>query len=214
MGFLRRYAQGTGALRGLIVILGLIAFPEIVGAQCGWRPVEAAKINSHAQGPPWCYPGEFMTAFDLDGPRHYAPSDAPVVGQAMCCPAGAYPAWANLLDWSPVGQAGFDSHFPGSWQCLEGHFIVAFDLDGRAGDPHDSPVVGAVLCASVVGEPTPWTDASCAWRPVENAGINSHQPSGSWCEPGEFLVSFDQDGPRHYAPHDTPIIGQAKCCRP
>lgn len=49
------------------------------------------------------------------------------------------------------------------------------------------------------------------WVGVERAGINSHQPGRAWCPNGTFLVAFDQDGPRNYSSHDSPVVGQAMC---
>jgi hypothetical protein len=57
-------------------------------------------------------------------------------------------------------------------------------------------------------------DSRSFWVGVERAGINSHQPGRPWCPNGTFLVAFDQDGPRNYAAHDSPIIGQAMCGSP
>ena len=52
------------------------------------------------------------------------------------------------------------------------------------------------------------------WVGVERAGINSHQPGRAWCPNGTFLVAFDQDGPRNYSSHDSPVVGQAMCSSP
>lgn len=123
------------------------------------------------------------------------------------------PAHAQSCSWVGVENAGINSHQPGQPWCSPGSFLVALDLDGpRNYSPHDSPVVGQAMCSSpAVNNPT-WNN--CRWVSVANAGINSHQPGPSWCPAGSFLVALDLDGPRNFAAHDTPIVGQARCCSP
>ena len=208
-----------GLYRSLWLVAGPVFAAYIASAlpshaqQCTWRPVERAGINSHQPGPPWCSNGEYLAAFDLDGPRNYAPHDSPVVGQALCCPYGSNSAWRGQPSWTPVGRAGINSHQSGVPWCPDGSYIVAVDLDGpRNYAPHDSPIVGQVLCAFPANDDGRWSESR--WFPVESGGINSHQAGRSWCDPGWFLISYDQDGPRNYAPHDSPVVGQAQCARP
>jgi hypothetical protein len=191
------------------LLLACLGATSAVAQTCTTRGVETAGINSHQKQGAWCAEGEFLVAFDLDGPRNYAPHDSPVVRQALCCRAGT--TWWDPR-WEGVWQAQKNSHQPGDQWCPDGKFIIALDLDGpRNLDPHDSPVVGAAFCAGIEGH-TGW--GSRFWQGVESAGINSHQPSGSWCPAGAYLVSFDQDSRRDYAAYDSPVIGQAQCASP
>ena len=45
-------------------------------------------------------------------------------------------------------------------------------------------------------------------------GINSHQAGQAWCEDGAFITQFDLDSKAEYDPHDSPVVGRAKCSRP
>jgi serine/threonine protein kinase len=54
-----------------------------------------------------------------------------------------------------------------------------------------------------------WVD--CQWYPVEQGGINSHQPV-TWCPSGKYLTGLDLDGPRSLSDYDSPVVGQAQCC--
>lgn len=200
----------------MLAMLGISVPATRVYSQdiCTWRPVETARINSHQLGPPWCYPGEFMTAFDLDGPRNYAPHNSPVVGQALCCTNGPNSNWGGNPQPKLVWQRGLNSHqYNGPEWCDPGSFIVALDLDGpRELPPHDSPVVGAVLCASIAGGYNPSNQPF--WQELATRGLNTHQPYGRWCPDGSYLVSFDQDSERAYAANDSPVIGRAQCRKP
>jgi hypothetical protein len=180
---------------------------------CTWVGVESAGISSHQPVQrPWCPQGHFLVAFDLDGDRRYSPHDTPVVGQAMCCQANSWSNQWGTLAWYGVQKAGINSHQPGRPWCPGGSFLVAFDLDGdRNYSPHDAPLVGQAMCASLAGTPQGrW--GRCFWVNVGKAGINSHQPVGPWCPEGTFLVAFDLDGDRRYSPYDAPVVGQAMCC--
>jgi len=53
---------------------------------------------------------------------------------------------------------------------------------------------------------------SCSWEGVESAGINSHQQTPIWCPDGTFLTAFDLDQDSGSSAHDSPVIGQARCC--
>jgi len=116
--------------------------------------------------------------------------------------------------WAGVERAGINSHQPGPPWCPRGTFLVAFDLDRKPNSsPHDSPVVGQAMCASIANRPQgAW--GSCFWVGVDRAGINSHQPGPQWCPEGTFIVAFDLDGKGNYYPHDSPVVGQAMCCSP
>ncbi len=63
-----------------------------------WKASWVRVVNSHQPGRPWCPPGTFLVALDLDGPRNLDAHDSPVVGQAMCAGlAGTADAWAEAL---------------------------------------------------------------------------------------------------------------------
>ena len=63
----------------------------------------------------------------------------------------------------------------------------------------------------IYGIPQPaWS--SCAWVPIEQAGLNSHQPT-QLCPNGSFLTALDLDGDRRISGHDAPVIGAARCCK-
>ena len=64
---------------------------------------------------------------------------------------------------------------------------------GRPGDPASFP--------------TRW--GSCEWVSV---GRGSHQAQ-TWCPDGSFLVGLDLDQDGALSAHDSPVVGQARCCR-
>jgi len=205
------------ALAGaLMSMTGLVNLKPAVagGSRSFWVGVERAGINSHQPGRAWCPNGTFLVAFDQDGPRNYSPYDSPVVGQAMCGTARTPNNRWGSLKWVGVERAGINSHQPGRAWCPGGTFLVAFDLDGpRNYSSRDSPVVGQAMCASLAGRRQgAW--GSCFWVGVDRARINSHQPGRQWCPDGTFLVAFDLDSKSNYAPHDSPVVGQAMCCSP
>lgn len=202
------------SMMGILLSLLVLVFLQntIYAQNCVWSGVQNAGINSHQPGRPWCPDGYFLVALDLDGPRNYSAHDTPVVGQAKCCQAVPGGSWGHSL-WMQVENAGINSHQPGNYWCPMGYFLVALDLDSRNNyAPHDSPIVGQTYCSSIRGKTPNWS--KCQRMPVETGGINSHQPGSSWCPNGAFLVGMDLDGPRNYAGHDTPIVGQAECCWP
>jgi hypothetical protein len=177
--------------------------------QCSWVGVESAGINSH-QPVTWCSNGSFVTGLDLDR-QAIDPLDSPVVGQAHCCPlaVGQFSNW-GACSWVGVETAGINSHQAVAW-CPDGSYITGLDLDRQAIDPLDSPVVGQVQCCPMVAaQYSKWN--SCSWVGVEKAGINSHQPV-TWCPNGSFLAGFDLDR-QAIDPLDSPVVGQALCCRP
>lgn len=55
-----------------------------------------------------------------------------------------------------------------------------------------------------------WGD--CQWVGVEDAGLNSHQSTGTWCGEGTFMTQFAQTSNIGYQGPDSPTIGSAKCC--
>ncbi len=52
-----------------------------------WYRVEQAGINSHQAGDPWCQPGWYIVALDLDGASQLRAHDSPVIGQVLCARA-------------------------------------------------------------------------------------------------------------------------------
>jgi len=63
----------------------------------------------------------------------------------------------------------------------------------------------------IYGIPQPkWS--SCSWVLIGKGGKNSHQPT-QLCPDGGFLTALDLDGDRNKSAHDTPVIGQALCCK-
>lgn len=72
----------------------------------------------------------------------------------------------------------------------------------------------AVLSLFILGTASPKNaiaQQDYFWVGVDRAGINSHQLSRPWCPEGTYLVAFDLDSKRNYAPHDSPVVGQAMC---
>lgn len=194
------------------MMLLLAPLPGLAQEICTWRPVENAGINSHLQGQPWCFPGEFMVAFDLDGPRKYQQHDSPVVGQAYCCATGSG-YWSRLENWRPVSSSNVLPLERQTGWCSPGSFLVALDLDGpRNLSAHDSPVIGAALCAFRDPPSSKWGN-TFDWE-VEIYGYNSHQPFGRWCPEGSYLIAIDQDSRPGYAAHDSPVIGRVRCATP
>ena len=121
------------------------------------------------------------------------------------------PGWGGCA-WVPVEQAGMKSHQPGPDWCAAGSFLVALDLDGsRDMSAHDAPVVGQARCCSLLGAPAAWE--SCDWMPVQQAGINSHRPEQAWCPDGSYLTQLDLDAVGDASANDSPVVGQARCCR-
>jgi len=52
---------------------------------------------------------------------------------------------------------------------------------------------------------------SCAW--VEVGALASHNQGAAWCSEGNYLTQFDLDSPGNVSDHDSPIVGQARCCK-
>jgi hypothetical protein len=121
------------------------------------------------------------------------------------------PSW-GVCSWEAVEIGGINSHQPAPVWCPDGTFLTGLDLDSdAASSEHDSPVIGQARCCSVSGfETVGWS--SCAWVGVETAGINSHQPNPAWCPEGSFLTQIDLDADGASSAHDSPVIGQARCC--
>lgn len=109
--------------------------------------------------------------------------------------------------WYPVGADR--SHRAGSPWCPQGHFLTQLDLDGdRRLDDRDAPIVGQARCCAPAAAPQGW--GQCAWMPV---GRGSHQAGPAWCPHGSYVTQIDLDGDRGLPGRDTPIVGQARCCR-
>ena len=54
-----------------------------------------------------------------------------------------------------------------------------------------------------------WTD--CNWTTV--GGRRSHQAGQAWCANGSYLTQFDLDSVAGASAYDSPVVGQARCCR-
>jgi hypothetical protein len=71
----------------------------------------------------------------------------------------------------------------------------------------DSPIIGQVLCSKLGGSSyAVW--GSSYW--MEVGALKSHQP-GEWCLDGAFITQVDLDRDSSLDPHDSPIVGRAKC---
>jgi hypothetical protein len=176
---------------------------------CAWIPVETAGKNSHEQLQ-ICPDGSYLTALDLDGDRTLSDADSPVIGQARCCriEGKEQEPWAES-HWVPIEQKGQSSHsMTGSW-CPQGSYITGIDLDScPACDPRDSPVIGAVLCSKPSGNGL-W--GSTYWMDV--GPEKSHQ-TREWCLDGAYITQLDLDRAGDADPHDSPVVGKAKCSCP
>jgi hypothetical protein len=166
--------------------------------------------------PDWCPNGNFLTGLDLDRADVIDAVFSPVIGQAQCCPlaTGQSSSWDGCY-WVLIGNNGRDSHQPKAW-CGDGSYLTALELltgsDVLEEDPMDYPVVEAAECCGMAAtQYTKWS--SCSWVGVESAGINSHGQE-TWCPNGSFMVGFDLDRAGDYDEWDSPVVGQAYCCKP
>ena len=171
---------------------------------CKWVSIGAQK--SHQAGAPWLPNGYLITTIDLDGPREYGEHDSPVIGRVRACNLEGV-QWGDCK-WIPVGPQ--KSHQSGSPWLPKGYYISQIDLDGfKKGRAHDSPVIGQVRACRLAGF-SGWAD--CQW--IKIGATNSHQGAGQWCPNGYFITQIDLDGDSKLASHDSPFIGQIKCCKP
>ncbi|KMY67260.1 hypothetical protein AAU61_10340 [Desulfocarbo indianensis] len=122
------------------------------------------------------------------------------------------PSWSACV-WVKVAQKGIASHQAGKAWCPQGSFLVALDLDrGPKLSAHDDPVIGSARCCKLAGaENNKW--ASCAWHKVGQAKKNSHQMLPAWCPNGSFLTQIDLDADAKSSAHDSPKVGQVRCCK-
>ena len=173
---------------------------------CEWVPVETGGKNSHEKVQ-ICPDGSYLTALDLDGDQSVSDFDTPLIGQARCCriEGKEQEKWAES-QWVPVEQKGLSSHsMSGSW-CPQGSYITGIDLDSCSGcDPLDSPVIGAVQCSKPSGNGL-W--GSTYWMDV--GPEKSHQKQ-DWCFEGAYITQLDLDRDGESDPHDSPVVGKAKC---
>ena len=176
--------------------------------QCSWVGVEQAGMNS-TSALTYCPSGRFLTGLDLDRSSKYEYGNmSPVVGQAECCSLAA-----GMADWYGCNWVyGFNSHEPQAW-CADGSYLVGLDMGGWGRhDPYGSPWFTGARCCELSGlQYDTWS--SCSWVGVENAGISSHAPE-TWCPNGTFMVGFDSDADEDRDNLDSPVVGQAYCCRP
>lgn len=173
---------------------------------CTWVPIETVGINSHSPIE-LCPDGSYLTALDLDGDRTISDHDAPVIGQARCCKIeGAEQEKWESSQWVPIEKQGLSSHSMGGSWCPQGSFITGIDLDScSACDGMDSPVIGQVQCSKPPGNEK-W--GSTYWMDV--GAEKSHQQQ-DWCLDGAFITQLDLDRAGNADPHDSPVVGKAKC---
>ena len=184
----------------------ILGIPQPKWSSCSWVPIETAGINTH-QPVQFCPEGSYITALDLDGNRSISGNDAPVIGQAKCCKIqGKESEKYEPSNWVYVGKKGINSHsMSGSW-CPQGSFITGIDLDGCSScDDMDSPVIGQVQCSKPLGYDT-W--GSTYWMDV--GPEKSHQKQ-DWCLEGAYITQIDLDRAGGADPHDSPVVGKAKC---
>ena len=113
----------------------------------------------------------------------------------------------NACSWHTVGAQR--SHQPTVPWCPVGSFLTQFDLDGdRNLDAHDAPIVGRTRCCSLPYGHQSW--GQCLWVPVGPSSLGSRT---AWCPYGSYLTQFDLDSDRRLGARNSPIVGQALCCR-
>jgi len=128
--------------------------------------------------------------------------DAPVCSSDVALVPGAC-VWEQLSGAQSHGQ----SH---NW-CPKGSFLTALDLEGETSySGHDAPLVGyARCCAPQNTQSASW--GSCSWSEI---GRRSHHQGSSWCADNSFLTALDLDSDHGLSVHDSPIVGQVRCCAP
>jgi hypothetical protein len=186
------------------------ATPVPVWGDCFWYQVEKAGINS-TEPQTYCGNREFLTGLDLDRLSTESRNMSPGIGQAECCTLATEQSdiWSGC-NWVDIGNNGMDSHYPNAW-CADGSYLVGLDLGILdSADPWVSPGVTQAHCCGMAGY-SKWS--SCAWVGVEKAGVNSHEKA-TWCPNGSFLAGLDLDSIDSYSWKDSPVVGQAYCCRP
>ncbi|PWR70230.1 trypsin-like serine protease [Methanospirillum stamsii] len=184
----------------------ILEIPTPSWSDCSWIPIQTGGINSHGKSQ-YCPEGSYLTALDLDGDRSASDMDTPVIGQAKCCKIeGAKSQKWEKSEWVQIETKGINSHsMLGSW-CPQGSYITGIDLDAAAGsDPMDSPVIGQVQCSKPAGYDT-W--GSTYWMDV---GPDLSHQKKDWCLDGAFITQLDLDRVAGDDPHDSPVVGKAKC---
>ncbi len=202
-----------------VVILGtVIPFVPVptattvpVWGQCTWVQVGLTHSFDAPNGPRWCPDGSFLTGLDLDRADE-DPVFSPIIGQVQCCTL----ATGQSISWGHCGYGGsipWGGHHTEDW-CANGYYLTELDLlegsDVLEEDPMDYPVVDTARCCDISGYPH--GQSSCAWVGVQIAGVNSHSRE-TWCPNGSFLAGLDLDRADTDA-WDSPVVGQAYCCRP
>lgn len=187
-----------------------IATPFAQGWEgCHWVAIGAAKSLRPTED--WCESGSFLTQLDLEALAELDPHSSPIVANAKCCrPVGsAAAAWASC-SWNRVGPR--PSHEVVMDWCPAGSFLVQLELDGRRdAHPEDVPVISrARCCVAASASATLWGD--CEWNPVGREG--GHRPNQDWCGNGSFLTQLDLDGIAGIDAHESPVVAQARCCKP
>jgi hypothetical protein len=127
-------------------------------------------------------------------------------GGLMSAVQGAPPPSWKSCTWVEVG--GSASHAPtGPW-CGNQQFITQIDLDASAAaSDHDSPIIGRVRCCDL---DTTYKVADCHW---ETVGIAKSHQAKPWCGEDYYISKFDLDSCAECGAEDSPIVGQAWCCK-
>lgn len=87
-------------------------------------------------------------------------------------------------------------------------YPVSLTVENKWGKTTSAKVVKAPVCSATV----PLAPGACAWVRLDKS--ESHGRSNSWCQDGAFLTALDLDGDPDFSPHDTPVVGHARCCLP
>jgi hypothetical protein len=201
----------------LLTVIPFVPVPTAtttpVWGQCTWVQVGLTRSFDAPNGPRWCPDGSFLTGLDLDRTDE-DPVFSPIIGQVQCCTlaTGQSISWGQCSFYS--GSVPWGGHHTEAW-CANGYYLTEFDLlegsDVLDEDPMDYPVVDTARCCDISGYPH--GKSSCAWVGVEIAGVNSHSRR-TWCPNGSFLAGLDLDRDDGSDEWDSPVVGQAYCCRP
>lgn len=127
------------------------------------------------------------------------------LGSMQAAEGGPAPSWKSCT-WVEVGASA--SHAPTKPWCGNQQFITQIDLDASADvSGHDSPIIGRVRCCDLN---TSYKVADCHW---ETVGIRKSHQAKPWCGEDYYISKFDLDSCGECGAWDSPIVGQAWCCK-
>jgi hypothetical protein len=106
----------------------------------------------------------------------------------------------GLRRWLNEDIAVIDLDYPAS---RDAHGIAPIVVE----DPSWIPFPGTPLHLIGFGH----TGSDCNWVTV--GGRRSHQAGQPWCANGSYLTQLDLDSVAGASAHDSPVVGQARCCR-